>query len=412
MTRAALLARLSDLLARQGDGDGPFAVLLLRLRNLAEFRIANGFDMGERLAEASVTLVRNALRPGDEVHLLDESEIVVLLPRLRDRNHALLAGTRVLRIFDAPVTVDDRAFPVSVAVGLGGHPEDGVDAATLLRRAGIAHRHALRGPERCVAYADGSDASQVPYELLRDAIVANRLEVHLQPILDLAQRKWVGFESLARWLDPERGQVSPVDFIPVAEETGLVAELTRWSLNTSLRHAAQARRHGAAVGVSVNLSPRVFRQRDIVPQVLSALDVWGLPPSALTLEITETALMEDASASLALLAQLRAEGVGISIDDFGSGYSSLAYIKDFPATELKIDRAFIVDLCRDRRSELLVRSIIDMGHLLGMELVAEGVEDQDTLELLARLGCDRAQGAFIRLPQPAEALIAAMERAA
>lgn len=410
MTRAELVDRLSALVARQDHGDGPLAVLLVRLRNLGEFRIANGYASGEALVEASADLIRQALRPGDDVQVLDDTEIVVSLPRLRDRNHALLAGTRVLRVFDAPVRLGDRSFPVSVAVGLSVSPWDGDEGETLLRRAGIALRQARRGPQRCVAYVPGTDASRIPYESLRTAIADNRLEVHLQPILDLARHKWCGFESLARWLDPERGQVSPVDFIPVAEETGLVAELTRWSLNTSLRHASLAHRAGAPLGVSVNLSPRVFTQRDIVPQVLSALDVWGLPPSALTLEITETALMEDPAASLALLAELCAAGVGISIDDFGSGYSSLAYIRDLPATELKIDRAFVVDLSRDRRAEQLVRSIIDMGHHLGMELVAEGVQDQETLDLLARLGCDRAQGNFIHPAEPAGTLIATLGR--
>lgn len=410
MTRAELVRRLSVLASRQADEEGPLAVLLVRLRNLGEFRIANGYGAGEALAEASASLIRDALRPGDDVQVLDDSEIVVSLPRLRDRNHALLAGTRVLRVFDAPVRLGDRSFPVSVAVGVSVFPGDGLEGETLLRRAGIALRQARRGPQRCVAYTAGSDASRIPYEALRGAIADNRLEVHLQPILDLAQRQWVGFESLARWLDPRHGQVSPGDFIPVAEETGLVAELTRWSLNTSLRHASLAHRAGAPLGVSVNLSPRVFAQRDIVPQVLSALDVWGLPSSALTLEVTETALMEDPAASLALLAELRDAGVGISIDDFGSGYSSLAYIRDLPATELKIDRAFVVDLARDRRVEQLVRSIIDMGHHLGMELVAEGVENQETLELLAALGCDRAQGNFIHPAEPAEKLIAALGR--
>jgi EAL domain-containing protein (putative c-di-GMP-specific phosphodiesterase class I)/GGDEF domain-containing protein len=398
------------MLAMQVDGEGPLAVMLVRLRNLDEFRIANGYALGERLAAASAQLVAGVLRPGDELHVLDESEIVVLLPRLRDEAHAMLAGARALRIFDVPIPVDGRTFPVSAAIGLGLYPEHGRDAETLLRRAGIAQREALRGPDRCVVYADGSDASQVPYELLRDAISANRLEVHLQPILDVGRRRWVGFESLARWRDPERGQVAPIDFIAVAEETGLVAELTRWSLNTSLRHAAQARRLDPGLGVSVNLSPRVFAQRDMLSQVLSALDIWDVPPTALTLEVTETALMEDLGTSLKLLRRLRDEGIGVSIDDFGTGQSSLAYIKDIPATELKIDRAFVADLGRDPRSSELVRSIIDLGHHLDMEIVAEGVEDVDTLDLLGRLGCDRAQGTFIQGAQPVEAVIEALGR--
>ncbi|WP_052101421.1 putative bifunctional diguanylate cyclase/phosphodiesterase [Novilysobacter arseniciresistens] len=412
MTRAGLLQRVSSLLATQPSGDGVLGVMLVRLQRLPEIRIAHGYAAGEALAAATAQSIGQTLRPGDEVHVLDDAELAVLLPHLRDGNHALLAGLRVLRILDAPVVFGERAVPVSAAVGLAVGPDQGEDPETLLRRAGIAAGQARRGSERCVLYRAGSDATGVPYELLRAALAGNRLEVHLQPILDLARRRWVGIESLARWRDPEGGLVPPLEFIPLAEDTGLVADLTRWSLNTSLRHAARARRAVADLGVSVNLSPRVFGQRDFVAQVLSSLDVWDLPASALTLEVTETALMEDPATGFALLERLRAEDIGISIDDFGSGYSSLAYLKHLPATELKIDRAFVTDLCRDRRSEQLVHSIIDLGHDLGMEIVAEGVEDADTLERLARLGCDRAQGMHIERPQPAGTLIDLLAREA
>lgn len=409
MTRAGLLDRLA-LLLRERDPAGPLGVMLVRLQRLREFRIAYGFAAGDRLAAVAASLIGDVLRPGDEIHCLDEAEFVVLLPRLRDPNHAMLAGARVLRIFQTPVHIDDRETQAAVAIGISVCPDHGDDAETLLRRAEVAYGQAQRGNERYAMYAAGTDAAKIPYELLRDTIVENRLEVHLQPIMDLASREVVGVESLARWCDPERGQISPADFIPRAEETGLIAHLTRWSLNASLRHFARARRTRSDLGVSINLSPRVFGQPDIVPQILSSLDIWGLPPDAITLEVTETALMEDPAVSLTLLDRLRAEGISISIDDFGAGYSSLAYLKQFPATELKIDRAFVTDLHRDPRSEQLVRSIIDLGHHLQMEVVAEGVENPETLELLARMGCDRAQGYFIQRPQPAATLIEMLAR--
>jgi EAL domain-containing protein (putative c-di-GMP-specific phosphodiesterase class I)/GGDEF domain-containing protein len=412
VTRAELLARLVRMLDERAEADGPLGVMLVRLQRLREFRIAYGFAAGERLAEVAGALIGEVLRPGDEIHQIDASEFAVLLPRLRDPNHALLAGSRVLRIFQSPVRLDRREALASVAVGISVAPDHGDDAETLLRRAEIAHGMALHGRERCAMYASGTDAALIPYELLRDAITENRLEVHLQPILELGSGALVGAESLARWHDPERGPVSPADFIPLAEETGLITDLTRWSLNASMRHAAQARRHAPALGVSINLSPRVFGQRDIVPQILSSLDIWGVPPAAVTLEVTETALMEDPVLSLALLERLRAEGFAIAIDDFGSGYSSLAYLKQFPATELKIDRAFVVDLPYDPRSQQLVQSIVDLGHHLQMSVLAEGVENRETLELLTRMGCDRAQGYHIRRPQPAPEFIAALDPAA
>jgi EAL domain-containing protein (putative c-di-GMP-specific phosphodiesterase class I)/GGDEF domain-containing protein len=410
VTREDLLARLGQLLAERRADDGPLGVMLVRLQRLREFRIAHGFAASERMAAAVRELIGEVLRPGDELHQIDGGEFAVLLPRLRDRNHALLAGNRVLRIFQSPVRLGQREMPASATIGVSVAPDHGDDAETLLRRAEIAHGVALRGQERCAMYADGTDTALIPYELLRDAITGNRLEVHLQPILQLDSGTLFGAESLARWHDPERGAIPPCEFIPLAEDTGLITELTRWSLHSSLRHIAQARRHAPDLGLSLNLSPRVFGQRDIVPQILSSLEIWGVPPQAVTLEVTETALMEDPALSLRLLERLRWEGFHISIDDFGSGYSSLAYLKQFPATELKIDRAFVTDLQRDPRSQQLVQSIIDLGHHLRMGVLAEGVEDEPTLELLTRMGCDRAQGYFIQKPQPASDFISTLDR--
>ncbi|WP_442512485.1 EAL domain-containing protein [Novilysobacter longmucuonensis] len=230
----------------------------------------------------------------------------------------------------------------------------------------------------------------MPYELLRDAITGNQLEVYLQPILDLRQHRLTGAEALSRWHDPQLGQVSPDNFIGLAEDTGLISDLTRWNLNASLRHLARARRQVPDMNLSVNLSPRMFAERDIAVQIASALDVWDTSPEAVTLEVTENALMEDPALSLRLLTSLRDRGFGISIDDFGSGYSSLAYLKQFPATELKIDRSFVMDMQSDARSVQLVRSMIDLGHHLQMHVVAEGVEDATTLELLTRMGIGAA----------------------
>lgn len=405
MTRAQLLARLEQMLHARGSGDGHFGVVLVRLQRLREFRIVYGFAAGEHLARVSSDLIAGVLRPADEIHPLDTGEFAVLLPHLRDANHAMLAGARIQRLFETPVQVDHRQALASVAIGISVAPGHGDDAETLLRRAEIAHGQALNGNEQCAMYAVGTDSALIPYELLRDAIIGNRLEVHLQSILDLASGAVVGVESLARWHDGERGHVPPADFIPLAEQTGLISDLTRWSFNASLRHLARARRRVPGLGLSINLSPRVFGQRDIVPQILSSLDIWGVPPSAVTLEVTETALMEDPALSMALLARLRDEGVAIAIDDFGSGYSSLAYLRQFPATELKIDRAFMAGLASDARSRQLVQSIIDLGHHLRMGIVAEGVEDAETLELLGRMGCDRAQGFHIHRPQPADAFV-------
>jgi EAL domain-containing protein (putative c-di-GMP-specific phosphodiesterase class I) len=292
-----------------------------------------------------------------------------------------------------------------VAVGISLYPAHGTHPDTLLRRSELALRDAKRSTDRCALFVPGTERMAVPYERLHDALRSNLLEAHLEPILDLRTGGVHGYESLARWTASGLGAVRPDVFIRLAEDTGLIAELTRWSLNTSLRHVARARASGASMRVSINISPRVFGQRDIAAQVASALSVWEVPAQDVTLEVTESALMEDPTASLRLLARLREAGLGIAIDDFGAGYSSLAYLKQFPATELKIDRGFVTDMRGDARSARVVRSIIDLGHHLDLGVVAEGVEDAETLDLLRMLGCDRAQGYHIGRAEPADGIV-------
>lgn len=408
MTRHELMRRLSALLQDRQPGDGHLGIMLVRLQRLSEFRLAYGFGASDELAEAAEQRIRRVLRPVDQLHRIDEQEFVAFLPGLRDGNHAVLAACRVTRAFQSTLVLDSREALVSVAIGASVCPDHGDEPEILLRRAELAFAQVRGGSDGHAMYTPGDDSTQVQYELLRDAIVGNRLEAYLQPVLNLHDRSIVGVESLARWTDPVRGSIPPDIFIRAAEETGLISQLTRWSINTSFRHIADARRNVPNLGISVNLSPRVFAERDIVAHILSAMKIWDLPPHAVTMEVTETALMEDPALSLRLLEHLRAEGLNIAIDDFGSGYSSLAYLKRFPATELKIDRAFVTDLATDARSVKLVRSIIDLGHQLQMSVVAEGVEDEPTLQLLERLGCDSAQGYHICRPQPASAFIASL----
>lgn len=410
MNRSALVALLSGhILGSQGQ-DATLGVMLVRLQRVDEFRLIYGYGASDALSESAQARIEQVVRPVDVVNRIGEYEFVVLLPSLHDRNHAALAGSRVVRAFEDALPIDTRSVLASIAIGISVCPEDGSDAETLLRRAELALGNAQRHNERSALYIAGSERALVPYEWLYEAIVKNRLEAYLQPILDLKTGAIVGAESLARWNEPGRGAIPPDVFIPLAEDTGLISELTRWSLNATLHHASIARDIHPKLGFSINLSPRVFAQRDIITQILSALSIWSVPAEAVTLEVTENALMEDPAMSLKLLRRLRDEGLCISIDDFGAGYSSLAYLKHFPATELKIDRSFVTDMQRDARSVQVVRSIIDLGHHLQLGVVAEGVEDEVTLEMLRHIGCDRAQGYHIRRPAPAAEVTAELRR--
>lgn len=403
MNRGEVARRLAARIA--SEGGGVLGVMVVRVQRLQEFRLVHGYEASDAVGAAAFARVRDMLRPVDELVQVSENEFVALLPGLRDGQHAMLAGARVVRAFEEAVAVGRHSVLAPVAVGISLHPAHGSDPDTLLRRAELALRDAKRSTDRCALFVPGTERMAVPYESLHDALRNNLLVAYFEPILDLRGNTVAGYESLARWTASKLGPVRPDVFIRLAEETGLIAELTRWSLNTSLRHAAQVRACGKPARVSINISPRVFGQRDIVAQVTSALSVWEVPAQDVTLEVTESALMEDPSASLRLLDRLREVGLGIAIDDFGAGYSSLAYLKQFPATELKIDRGFITDMRQDPRSARVVRSIIDLGHHLDLGVVAEGVEDAETLELLRMLGCDRAQGYQVGHAQPADEVV-------
>ena len=405
MTRTELVALLARQLEAWREGDGVLGVMLVRLQRVREFGLFYGFGAGDALGAAALARIGSVLRPQDTVTQLGLYEYVVMLPGLRGHNHAALAGARVVRAFDEPLPVGDRAAPVSVKVGISVHPDHGREAEQLLHNAETAYGASLRDSEDSALYDAAGTPPLIPYDALHQAILGNRLQVHLQPLLDLRTRRIIAAESLARWTDERLGPVAPDRFIILAEETGLISPLTRWSINATLRHAARARAVDPNLCFSINLSPRVFGERDLVAQITSALGIWNVPASAITLEVTENALMEDPKLSLRRLEDLRMEGLGISIDDFGAGYSSLAYLKYFPATELKIDRSFISDLRDDRRSIQLVRSIIDLGHHLKMRVVAEGVEDAESLGMLAEMGCDCAQGYYIQRPDPADVFI-------
>ncbi|WP_166636849.1 putative bifunctional diguanylate cyclase/phosphodiesterase [Cognatilysobacter terrigena] len=402
MNRAELSRRLN---ARIEAGASSLGVMLVRVQRLQEFRLVHGYEASDAVGRAAHERIRELLRPQDELEQVAENEFIVLLPGLMNPGHAMLAATRAVRAFETPLLFAEHAVMTPVAVGVSLFPEHGDDATTLLRRAEIALRDAKRLSERCALYSPGTERMMVPYEWLHDALRTNRLEAHFEPILDLRRNAVCGYESLARWHDPDGGPIRPDVFIRLAEDTGLIAELTRWSLNATFRHAAAIRAQDPRLRFSVNVSPRVFGQRDLVQQITGALSVWDMPSDAVTLEVTESALMEDPLTSISMLHTLREAGLGIAIDDFGAGYSSLAYLKQFPATELKIDRSFVADMRHDLRSARVVRAIIDLGHQLDLQVVAEGIEDAETLEVLRALGCDRAQGYHIGRSTPASFLL-------
>jgi len=389
---------------------GTLGVMLLRLRRFREFNIHFGYENGDRLVAAAFGLIRQALRPVDEIFQVGACDFAILLPDLHNPDHAMLAASRMIRLFQEPIAIGDRSILADVAIGVALCPEHGDNPDRLFRCAERAYTAALHSIDRYAVYAPAAGELSISHEDLHEAIVNNRLELYLQPIWDLRYGRIAGVESLARWNSPRWGMVEPSLFIPLAEQTGLITPLTRWSLNNSLHHCAQARRMGLDFPFSINLSPRVFSERGIVEQILGALRIWDVSPEALILEVTETAVMDDPEQSSRLLHRLRDEGLRIAIDDFGIGHSTFAYLQNTPATELKIDKSFVCNMLDDQRAWQLVHSMVELGKNLDLEVAAEGVENAEIMQALTELGCDYVQGYFLGRPQPAAEFLAAQKK--
>ena len=374
---------------------------MLSVQGLRQFNIQHGYESGERLVAKVRALVSESLRPGDVVAQVGPGDFIVMLPGIRDGNHALLAASRVLRQFEQTLDVNGRPVLASVAIGAAVCPEHGDTPDALCRQAEAALVQARGSADRMAMSPGSGAAGAIEPADLRDAIATGELEMHLQPIWDLRAGRICGAESLARWRHPQRGPISPAVFVAMAESCGMIAEFTRWSVNASLQHAVEARRRGLELPISINLSAAAMAERGMVEHLLGALSLWGVPADAVVIEVTETAIVADFAKGADILGRLSAEGVLISIDDFGVGNASFAYLRQFPATELKIDRSFVTGMLGNVRSMQLVKAMIDFAHHIGLRVVAEGVEDRSTLQRLAELECDHAQGYFIGHPKPA-----------
>jgi EAL domain-containing protein (putative c-di-GMP-specific phosphodiesterase class I) len=403
--RAHILPAVQAMLDRAGPDGGPCAVLIVRLQGMREAQLRFGYDFGSEVMLASRGRIVDALRHVDTVFVAGDDTFVVVLPMVRNRTHALLAATRIVGAFDNALLHGERPWHGRAVVGVAVHPEHGITAEWLYRRAELAHDEALRIGEAFAMYKPDAMPVEILYGELREDIEANRLQVAFQPLHDLRTGEMNRVESLARWTTNTNVVIPPGDFIPFAERSDLIVPLTRWSLNASLRHAAALHRGGCPLDVAINLSPRVFVEQGFAEQVLGAIDIWGVPPQSVIVEITETALLTDLDMSVRVLRRLRDCGVRVAIDDFGTGYASFAYLRHFPATELKIDRSFVDAMTGDRRTELLVQAMIDVAHRLGLEAIAEGVEDEETLRRLVEMDCDLVQGYHIGRPVPAETFV-------
>jgi predicted signal transduction protein with EAL and GGDEF domain len=402
---------LQDAFFRQLYGDDAGAIcglLVVRPLRLRELELLFGHAIVESMADAVEERLHGLLRPDDELVRIGECDFGVMLPRLRERNHAALAASKIARGLHGMVEVGGRPIRADFAVGVATWPADADSFETLCLHADQACVAASSNRERFALFSGTGRSRLVEYGELHAAIDGNQLRLFLQPIHDIASGGLVGFEALSRWDNPRLGPVSPAKFVGLAEQTGLIGELTRWTFNAALRHCAEWLPTHPEITCSVNVSPLAFVDQPLVDQIISALEVWQVPAHLLTVEVTENALAADTSAIADALRTLYEMNVGVAIDDFGTGYSSFSYLKRFPVTELKIDIDFVADIARDERSAWLSASMVELAHALGAVAVAEGVEDVATLQCLRELGCDQAQGYLFGRPVPAEDAVAAL----
>jgi diguanylate cyclase (GGDEF)-like protein len=389
---------------------GPAAVVLLDLDRFKDVNDALGHRYGDRLLIHVGERIANRLGDGDTLARLGGDEFCVLLPGVTDPAVAAAVAERVTAALHEPFEVDGMALAVGASAGVVVAPAHGDTADLLLQRADVAMYAAKSTRADVVVWSTSIDPGP-PGQLallaeLRAAIAGGQLVLHHQPVL-ARDRTVTGFEALVRWQHPELGLLGPDRFVPLAEDTGLIRPLTSWVLTNALEDLRGWRERGVVdptASISVNLSAQSFLDERIVDEVVAALADSGVPAQCLVLEITETAIMEDPATANLVVHELTSLGIRVAIDDFGVGYSSLAYLKRLPVDQLKIDRSFVQHMGTDPSDAIIVRSVVDLARNLGLRTVAEGVEDEATWEALLALGCDAAQGFHLGRPMPAAAV--------
>ncbi len=407
LTGLANRAHLDVALSAATSGQGSVALVLLDLDRFREVNDTLGHGCGDEVVLEMAHRLTRLAGPHDLVARLGGDEFAVLLPDVDGVQAALLHAEALRSALRAPVRVGGVDVVLDARAGVSVHPLDADDGPALLRHADVAAEQAKRTHVGVCAYDGALDRhSTERLGLLADlarAIAEGELVLHYQPKCDLSGRV-LGVEALVRWAHPQRGLLPPAEFVQVAERTGLVHPLTESVLDQALAQVRRWLDDGRELPVAVNISTRSLLQPGFAERVLTALGANGVPARLLGLEITETTIMEDPERALEVLTQLADAGIRLSIDDFGTGYSSLAYLKVLPVHELKIDRVFVAALTTSERDRVIVDSTVALGARLGLEVVAEGVEDEDTLAALAALGCQQAQGYYFSRPVPAEML--------
>jgi diguanylate cyclase (GGDEF)-like protein len=391
----------SDHAAGRGHG---CAVLCLDLDHFKLINDTLGHTVGDGLLRAVAGRLRACVREVDTVARLNGDEFAVIQHSVEGPLEAERLAGRILAVFGDAFSIDGHDIVVGISIGVTVAPNDGAASDKLLKNADIALYLAKSESRGAVRFFEPEMDARIQRRRLmemdlRGAVERNEFALYYQPLIDLAADGVAGFEALIRWRHPVRGLVPPSDFIPLAEETGMIVAIGDWALRTACLEAAT---WPDDISVAVNLSSVQFKRGDLVRSVSTALALSGLPPERLELEITESVLLLDSAATLRVLHALHAMGIVVALDDFGTGYSSLSYLRSFPFGKIKIDQSFVRDMLSNRESVSIIRAVTGLGESLGMKTTAEGVETQAQLDRLRQEGCTEVQGYLFSRPKPAD----------
>lgn len=383
------------------------ALVILDLDNFKDINDTLGHRVGDFLVTEIGKRLSAELWDRDIIAHMGGDSFAVLLT-IQDISHCAIVTNKLLDIIASTYTIEGMTINVEASMGIASYPQHGHDASTIYRCAEIAMYHAKENDEDYSFY----DSAKDPFNLkrlklmgdLKYAAERNELELYYQPKVNLSNGDVLGVEALIRWHHPQHGMIPPDEFIPLSEQTGIIKTITEWVISTAVSHCKEWQDLGQNMSVAINLSPRVLHDIQLPTKVATILQESGLAPESLTLEITETAVMTDPVRALDVLSRLHSMGIKLSIDDFGTGYTSMSYLRQLPIDEIKIDKSFVLDLLKNHNDVVIVQSIIDLARNMGLQVVAEGIEDDETYRELINHKCDFAQGYYISRPLPLKEL--------
>ncbi|MEW6291260.1 MAG: EAL domain-containing protein [Thermodesulfobacteriota bacterium] len=386
------------------------ALFILDLDRFKEVNDTLGHYSGDRLLKHVAMRLRGVVRGSDTLSRLGGDEFAILLPVIKESSDVLVVLKKIQNAFLSPFMLETLKIEVQASIGVAIFPEHGRDVDTIMQRADVAMYAAKQNQQGYTVYSTDLDRHS-PHRLtlmgeLRQAIDNDELLLHFQPKINIRTKSVIGVEALVRWQHPQHGFMPPDEFIPLAERTGLIKPLSLWVLKRSLEQAVKWHNSHLKLGIAINLSPSTLLDTELPDVITGTLASCSLAPHYITFEITEGSIIKDPERALEILTRLSKMGIRISIDDFGTGYSSLAYLKRMPASEVKIDKSFVLDMLVDENDAAIVQATIDLAHNLGMKVVAEGVENKETAERLKELGCDILQGYYFSKPLAADKFLA------